>query len=144
MESGNKKIIFYADDDPDDRELLREAFVCYDEIDLITTTNGGQALEYFTTLSLMELSPCLIILDINMPLVNGKEVLIKIRAMDTFKNTPAVLFTTSASEEDKQFAKKYNAGFITKPIGLKQMEKIADIFIEHCSEDIRKALRQIH
>jgi hypothetical protein len=51
-----------------------------------------------------------------------------------------VLFTTSSSQIDKDFAIKYNAGFITKPLNMHQMEMITDQFIDHCSDEIRKKI----
>jgi CheY-like chemotaxis protein len=77
-----------------------------------------------------------------MPVINGKETLLRLREIEHFQDVPVVLFTTSSQPMDKSFAKKYNAGFITKPIDVKQMEVIADQFIEHCSEEVRDKIRR--
>ena len=45
------------------------------------------------------------------PMLNGKETLLKIRQMERFEKVPVVLFTTSCTDFDKNFARKYNAGF---------------------------------
>jgi hypothetical protein len=55
---------------------------------------------------------------------------------------PLVFFTTSSQPLDKNFAKRYNAGFMTKPIDVKQMAFIADEFIEHCTDDIKNKIRR--
>lgn len=137
-----KNIVFYADDDLDDLELLREAFVNYSrEVEVVTVTDGSKALSYLNNLSKSDTLPCLIILDINMPVINGKEVLQRVREMEHLQEVPAVLFTTSSQPIDKNFANRYNAGFITKPIDVKQMQYIADQFIEHCADEVKSRIR---
>jgi CheY-like chemotaxis protein len=137
-----RNIVFYADDDLDDLELVKEAFAQYSKgVEVITATDGSKALSYLNNLSKSDTLPCLVILDINMPVINGKEVLMRLREMDHLQSVPAVLFSTSSQPVDKNFAKRYNAGFITKPIDVKQMEFIADQFIEHCTEEVRNKIR---
>lgn len=139
-----KNIVLYADDDPDDLELVKDAFTQYTRnVDVLTFMNGGEALSYLMRLSSDDILPCLIILDVNMPIVNGMEALRRIRAMERFEEVPVVLFTTSSQPRDKDFARQHNAGFITKPIELKQMEYIADQFVEHCTEETRKRIQKM-
>jgi CheY-like chemotaxis protein len=79
---------------------------------------------------------------VNMPLMNGKEALQKIRQMDRYQNTPVVLFTTSSTDFDKNFAKRHNAGFVTKPLDNRQMKNITDRFIEHCTAEVQTRVRK--
>ena len=138
-----KNIVFYADDDLDDLELVKDAFAQYSKnVEVLTATDGSKALSYLSNLKKYDTLPCLIILDVNMPVINGKETLLRLREIEHFQDVPVVLFTTSSQPMDKSFAKKYNAGFITKPIDVKQMEVIADQFIEHCSEEVRDKIRR--
>ena len=138
-----RNIVLYADDDPDDLELVQESFAKYsNNVDVITYRDGNQALNYLRNLGELEPAPCLIILDINMPFMSGKEVLVKIREMERFKSIPVVLFTTSSMPLDKSFAKRYDAGFITKPLDINQMEFITQEFIEHCADEIKKNIRK--
>jgi len=138
-----KSIVFYADDDPDDLQLVQEAFRHYARnVDFVTANNGSEALSYFYNLPQEDPLPCLIILDINMPLVGGKQVLKTLRSQERFADVPIVLFSTSSMPTDKKFADQYGAGFITKPLDLHQMEVIADQFIEHCTEEVRKKIRR--
>jgi CheY-like chemotaxis protein len=137
-----KNIILYADDDEDDLLLVKDAFNKYASfIEVVTVGNGNQVLLYLATLSSDDPAPCLIILDINMPLLNGKEVLKKIRAMERFKHVPVVLFSTSTQHYEKKFAEDHNASFIPKPVDMKELERITDKFIDKCSMDIRNTLR---
>lgn len=139
----NKAMVLYADDDHDDLQLLRDAFSQYStDVNLVTVTDGRQALSYLENLPEGATEPCLIILDINMPRINGKEALVRLRQLERFKDVPVILFTTSTYPIDKEFAQKYGAGFITKPIDVTQLEKIADTFIEYCTDQIKRKIRR--
>lgn len=138
-----KNIVVYADDDPDDIELVEESFRQFaNNVEVKTFQNGSQALSYLRNLPDEDLLPCLIILDVNMPVLNGKETLVRLRQMEKYEGVPAVLFTTSSMPLDKAFAKHYGAGFVTKPLGFKQMEIITKEFIDHCTEETQKKMRR--
>jgi CheY-like chemotaxis protein len=138
-----KNVVFYADDDPDDLQLVQDSFAQYARnVEVITATDGSQALSYLDSLTDLDPTPCLIILDVNMPVFDGKQVLARLRQMDRFQQVPVVLFTTSSQPMDQNFATRYNAGFITKPLSMQQMEIITDQFIDHCTEEIRKKIRR--
>lgn len=135
-------IVLYADDDPDDLELVKDSFkrvAC--RVEVITFDNGSATLSYMQQYSREDPLPCLVILDVNMPFVNGKETLKCLRDMERFRSVPVVLFTTSSHLSDREFARQYGAGFITKPVELKPMECIAEQFMEHCTEETRRQLR---
>lgn len=141
----NHKVL-YADDDPDDLMLVQEAFTKYaTNVEVILKKSGFEAINYLFSLSNVETIPCLIILDINMPGMNGKEALRKIREHERFSNVPAVLFSTSSFFADRDFAEENGAGFITKPLNQAQMERIAEEFINHCSDEVKMRIsRRIH
>lgn len=130
----HKHTILYAEDDIDDVFMIRQAFEQFDgTTELIHSTNGFEALEQLKKSKAEKKLPCLIILDINMPGMNGREALIRIRQTDDYKNIPVVLFTTSSSELDKSFARKWGAEFITKPLMYSELEELARRFISFCS-----------
>lgn len=138
-----RNIVLYADDDTDDLQLVEDAFLTYtSNVEVITVTDGVRALTYLESLSKFDPQPCLIILDINMPKMSGKDVLKELRKTDLYKDTPVVLFSTSSLPQDKEFAIQHNAGFITKPIDIRQMEVITTEFITHCSDDIQKLIKR--
>ena len=138
-----KNIILYADDDADDIQFVMDAFINFSKnVELVTVSDGLEVLTYLQALSADDPAPCLIVLDINMPRMDGKEALIRIRQMERFKKIPSILFTTSSQKRDKDFAAKYNAGFLTKPIDITQMNVIANTFIEHCDERIKENIRK--
>jgi CheY-like chemotaxis protein len=138
-----KHIVLYADDDPDDIQLVSESFEKYSQnVEIVTVNDGIEVLSYLDKISPFSPSPCLVILDINMPLLTGKDVLVRIRDNEKFRDVPVILFTTSSLPTDLAFAKKYKAGFITKPLNASQMSKITNEFIEHCADDIKKNIRK--
>lgn len=140
---GAKLIVLYADDDADDLMLIQHAFASYaSNIDVVTVSDGKQALSYLESLSLLDPEPCLVILDINMPRMNGKEALQAIRRIKRFENIPIVLFTNSSLPLDKNLAEQYQAGFLTKPLDAKEMQMIAARFVEYCNEEVKEKIQK--
>jgi len=137
-----KSLVLYADDDPDDRLLVGEAFQAYAQtVELVTFPDGLGLLQFVDRLNTYP-PPCLIILDVNMPKLNGKDTLKRIREMDHLAHVPAVLFTTSTLPSEAAFANAYKAGFLTKPLDEGQMMEVIDQFIDHCGEETKKQIRR--
>ncbi len=138
-----KNLVLYADDDPDDLQLVKEAFSKYaSHVEVVTVNDGLEVLSFLKSLSREDPSPCLVILDVNMPRMNGRETLKQLRELDRYEGVPVILFTTSSLPVDKEFANKHNAGFISKPLNARQMDLITDQFIDHCTEEIRKQIKR--
>lgn len=88
------------------------------ENELICLLSGKALLEYCTKVLINETKmPEVILLDINMPQLDGFEVLKEIRGMKDFKQTPIIImFTCSDSDRDKEMAKSLNANaYYSKP-----------------------------
>lgn len=135
--------IIYADDDRDDLDLMRECFEKHAQnVELLTFSNGFNAFTFLNSLSPTDPMPCLIILDINMPMMDGRDVVQRLRLRKNFEKIPIVLFTTSSQPQDKFFARQFSVGFMTKPLNYRQMDMIAESFIEYCSDDVRKEIRK--
>jgi CheY-like chemotaxis protein len=123
MAKGSPITILMADDDPDDRQLTREAF---EEAklanDLRFVEDGVELLDYLNRRGKYadpETSPRpgLILLDLNMPRKDGREALQEIKADSKLKRIRIVIMTTSKAEED--ILRTYNlsaASYITKPV----------------------------
>jgi CheY-like chemotaxis protein len=118
-----KNIILIADDDPDDRLLVKEAFEKSNwKKPLHFVEDGVELLDYlFRRGNYADLAeeplPDLILLDLNMPRKNGIEALETIKNDPELKTIPIIVFTTSKAEED--ILRSYNLGvnsFITKPV----------------------------
>ena len=139
--SPRRNIVLYADDDPEDLDLVLDAFRPYSShVEVLTVNDGIQALQFVQRYD--EPIPCLLILDINMPILNGKEVLKKIRDMERCQTLPVVLFSTSSLPQDEAFAKEFKAGFVTKPLDVYQMQGITEVLIDHLADDIKKSIRR--
>jgi CheY-like chemotaxis protein len=112
----SRKIIIIVDDDADDREIVRDAFMTEaGEHDYLFLDSGDKLLEYLEQ-NLNSISPSLILLDLNMPGKDGRETLREIKTRKEFISIPTIVFTTSSSQRDKQIC--YDLGvncFITKP-----------------------------
>ena len=123
--------ILYVDDDHDDLLIISDAFEKYtDNLRIVHAHNGHEGLQVLN--NLQDKLPCLIIMDINMPLMDGKETLAAIRKNKIYDNIPIVIFSTSEKPEDKKFAASLDADFITKPIRYSAMEKLVSEFVEKC------------
>jgi CheY-like chemotaxis protein len=112
----NQRYILWADDDMDDLMLMRHVLEDIGkEYDIREVNNGREALDFLETEKQKGNLPALVILDMNMPIVNGKEALGLIRKDEALKDIPVVFFTTSNSEMDKMYCRRFGVEMITKP-----------------------------
>ena len=120
---GRPVTILMADDDPDDRELTREAFV-ESKIanDLRFVEDGEELLDYLHRRGKYvdpATSPCpsIILLDLNMPRMDGREALRELKSVPRFRPIRVIIMTTSKAEEDILRAYDLSAAsYITKPV----------------------------
>lgn len=101
--------------------------------DIVEVRNGQEALAFLSESKAQAHLPCLIILDINMPVMDGKETLSILKRTEGYKEIPVVVFTTSNSELDKLFCKKHQVEMITKPPHYKSLESAVLRLLEFCS-----------
>lgn len=124
--------VLVVDDSEDDVILLREAFNECPLVNFVQTVEDGEdAMRYLRREGCYEHArrPSLVMLDINMPKMNGFEVLSQIRADQRLKNIPVVMLTTSKQESD--ILRAYSIGacsFIAKPVNFDKMRQIARQF----------------
>jgi two-component system, response regulator len=123
LENTHQFTIHMCDDDPDDQLLISDALQEARLVNMIDfTSNGRELLQYlnregeYSSLIGKPL-PGIILLDLNMPIMDGREVLQILKNDDRFKSIPVVVLTTSKAEED--VARSYDMGvnsFIIKPV----------------------------
>ncbi|HVJ62887.1 MAG TPA: response regulator [Tahibacter sp.] len=122
--------VLMADDDPDDRRLAIDAFRAAQLSNPLHFVEDGAALldylnrrdRYTDTAHPL---PGLILLDLNMPRVDGREALQEIKSDPLLRHIPIIVLTTSAAEED--IARSYRAGcnsFIQKPVSFSAFVEI--------------------
>ena len=128
-----KKHILWADDDMDDLMLMRHVLQDIgQEYNIKEVTNGQEALKYLETGKQTDNLPCLIILDMNMPVLNGKETLSLIKRDDVLKEIPLVFFTTSNSELDKMYCQRFGVEMVTKPAQYNNLKVAVKKLLDHC------------
>jgi len=129
-----KNTILWADDDADDLQLMQEILGKSDhDFDIIEVNNGQEALAYLDKAKKEDNLPCLIILDINMPVLDGKETLSIIKKNPAYAAVPIVVFTTSDSELDKIFCQRLNTEMVTKPPSFSSLEATIVRLLSFCN-----------
>jgi CheY-like chemotaxis protein len=117
------KLILIGEDDIDDEEILEEIFLSIDPSIKLTFINDGQklvsSLENETTKNL----PGLIILDYNMPHLNGAEILKCLQQNDKVKNIPKIIWSTANADGFKNICLQLGAcEYLVKPSRFSDLE----------------------
>lgn len=130
--------ILMADDDEDDRDFTRSAMQeSRLANDLRTVEDGEELLDYLHRRGRYadpkdSPRPGLILLDLNMPRLDGREALREIKADPKLRHIPVVVLTTSKTEED--ILRSYNLGancFITKPVTFEGLVEVVRVLDKH-------------
>ena len=114
-----KPILLVEDDDVDTLTVKRALKDLKVTNQLVHANNGEEALEFLRSES--NEKPCVILLDLHMPKMDGIEFLKIAKADDTLKKIPIVVLTTSKDEQDK--VETFNlgvAGYMNKPTNYKK------------------------
>lgn len=127
-------LILVADDDAGDRALIRRALVEGGfGREIVTVNDGEEALNYLMRQgNYQDLAgrplPDLLILDLNMPRVDGKQVLQAMSEDATLKTIPVVVFTTSDQSDD--ISESYDRGawyYMVKPMGVAGYARMVEV-----------------
>ena len=120
--------ILMAEDNPDDIELTVEALKDARVGNFLSVVkNGEEAIAYLRCQGKYKqaVRPDLILLDLNMPKKNGRDVLREIKNDPLLKRIPVVILTTSQAEEDIRHTYDLHANcYITKPVDFNQFLKV--------------------
>jgi len=136
--------ILMADDDEEDRQLTKEAFV--ENLlanDLRFVENGEELLDYLNrrgkfTDPASSPRPGLILLDLNMPLKDGREALQEIKADARFKSIRVVVMTTSQADEDIAYSYNLSASsYIMKPITFEGLLEVVRVLGKYWLEIVQ-------
>jgi two-component system response regulator len=123
-------VILMADDDPDDRILAKDA-LSENKLanDLYFVEDGEELLDYLHQQGKFNPEnaprPGLILLDLNMPKMDGREALREIKTHTKFRKIPVIVLTTSKAEED--IIRTYELGvnsFISKPVTFEELVEV--------------------
>jgi CheY-like chemotaxis protein len=117
-----------VDDDKDDRMMTEKALRKNRVINpMLFLEDGEELMDYLRRKGKFSApggapTPCFILLDLNMPKMDGRKALELLKADPAFRSIPVVILTTSQAEED--IVKSYNLGansFITKPVNFENL-----------------------
>jgi chemotaxis family two-component system response regulator Rcp1 len=120
--------VLMVEDNPDDVELTKEALKdAKVQCDLHVVEDGVEAMAYLRKRGrhLQAVRPDIILLDLNLPRKDGREVLTEIKTDQELLSIPVVVLTTSKAEED--ILRAYNSHvncYITKPVDFEQFVKV--------------------
>lgn len=130
--NASKTVIYIADDDDDDRYFMRQSLQAIDPSMTIFEAEDGYKLMTLLNTWSQESTPQpvhLILLDVNMPKMNGLEALTAIKANPLLRHIPTVMISTS--DEPAQMATAYQNGaseYLKKPVSYSQLDQIAQAF----------------
>ncbi len=79
--------------------------------------------------------PCVILLDLNLPGIDGRDVLERLKQDSSFKEIPIVVFTTSSNPKDVEFCYEKGAnGYLIKPMDAQELRKTVQAFVDYWLE----------
>jgi CheY-like chemotaxis protein len=126
------RYIIFADDDADDLELITGFFKQYNRnINVLEFKDGKEVLKFLDDFAL-NATPLLIVLDINMPRLNGKETLAAIRKHPKYQYIPVVVYTTSMNDADEDYCRRLGASWVSKSTSIEGVKQVAKVLAEFC------------
>jgi CheY-like chemotaxis protein len=141
---GSQKVILMAEDDVDDRLLAQDALKeSGSEGDLQFVDNGEELLDYLLGRGKYNADtprPRLILLDLNMPLKDGRQALREIKSNPLLRQIPVVVLTTSHADTDIDLIYHLGANsFITKPVRYEALVEVMRIVSDYWLKTVELA-----
>lgn len=130
MKNHNELIILIAEDDDGHAELIQEGFVESGVCNkIIRFSNGEEVWHFFTkngeNLTYDKKTSYLLLLDINMPKMDGIEVLMKMKSNNDFKEIPIIMLTTTDDPREVETCYKLGCNmYVTKPVDFVKFTEI--------------------
>jgi len=124
--------VLLIEDDADDVELLQEAFANNGVVHTMQVINdGGQVSGY---LHANKNYPDVIVMDLNLPKVHGKEILKEIKSAPVYDKIPVIILTTSSSPEDRKYTLNLGANdYLIKPTTSKGLYNVVSVITKIAS-----------
>jgi DNA-binding response OmpR family regulator len=122
--------LLLAEDNLPDALLVREAIQAEQlQVDVHIVADGELAIDFIARAATdpHALVPHVMLLDLNLPKVDGFEVLRRVRAIEKFKNIPVIIVTSSDSPEDRSEAAKLGASYFRKTVSYEEFIKIGSV-----------------
>lgn len=127
-----EKFILLGEDDIDDQEILQQIFFELDaSLELQFFNNGRKVISYLK--NSFDHLPCLIILDFNMPDLNGAEILKILSNDERLTKIPKIIWSTSNAPVYKISCLEYGANdYLTKPSKIDELENMIKYMLSFC------------
>src|SRR6476661_7550946 len=131
-----KKGIMLVDDDPEDREEFSDVYLAqFPGEQLYFAENGEKALALLEQLSIDDQQLCLVVLDLNMPILNGTETLRKLKSDERYRQIPVVIYSTSINDREREECFRLGAlDYLVKPSSFSDSVEIAKKLKRICSK----------
>jgi DNA-binding response OmpR family regulator len=127
-----------AEDNLPDALLVREAIKAEKlPVDVHMAPDGERAVDFIARAEQDPDAPCpdILLLDLNLPKIDGFEVLRRIRASEKCKNIPVLIVTSSDSPADRSEAARLGAGYFRKPPNYEQFMKVGSVLRRFLEEN---------
>ena len=130
------KLIIVGEDDLDDKDILEELFSSIDpSVQQHFLNNGEKLVRFLETAEAKDL-PCLILLDYNMPGLNGAEILSSLQNNVRLKHVPKIIWSTSNAIIFKNKCLELGArDYLVKPSSIKDLKDMLRYILSFCSND---------
>jgi len=127
--------ILCVDDDEDDLFFIKEVIESQNHsFDIVEARNGLEAMNVLETSLKKNQLPCLIIMDMNMPRMDGKQAIKRLKEHPLLAQIPVVVFTTSSNTADRRHFENEGIHFITKPFDYKIFTKEIVNLLAFCAD----------
>lgn len=127
--------ILCVDDDEDDLFFIREVIRSQNHsFQIEEAKNGFEAMNFLESSAAKNELPCLVIMDMNMPRMDGKQTIRKMKESEILSGIPIVVFTTSSNIEDQRYFESKGIHFITKPFDYKVFTKQIVDLLAFCAD----------
>lgn len=127
--------VMIADDDQDDIEILTTALKeTHGSLEVLVANNGKTVMEHLKKTQQSGTVPCVLVMDMNMPQMDGRETVVAIKSDDSLKNLPILLFSNAKNRTDELFAQKWGVHFFQKPDTVQGLNEVANVIIGICRE----------
>ncbi len=128
-------VILCVDDDEDDLFFIKEIIESGGySFEIKDARNGWEAMSYLKDGLKRDEVPCLIIMDMNMPRMDGRQTISQIKEHEQLSKIPVVVFTTSSNATHRLYFESQGIRFITKPFDYKVFTKEIISLLAYCAD----------
>jgi CheY-like chemotaxis protein len=103
---------------------------------VVELKDGKEVVQFLEVYAKHSSKPLLVVLDMNMPRMNGKETVIKIRSHSLLKDIPILIYSTSNNKSEAAFCQDHLVTWVTKPSSVQGVKEVAKVLAEFCKTQL--------